>query len=69
EIACLLIVNAQRDMFEADMWAHVASLAGDPDFLNGFPNIGTRVFRDSVDYWRAQRAGVPEDRPSLTGVR
>ena len=69
EIACLLIVNAQRDMFEADMWAHVASLAGDPDFLNGFPNIGTRVFRDSIDYWRAQRAGVPEVRPSLTGVR
>ena len=44
EIAYRLILRAQRDMFEADLWAHVADLAGDSDFRNRLSSRGSKAF-------------------------
>ena len=54
EIACTLIQKAQRDLAEARMWAQVARLAGDPDFLKRFEEAGSKAFQESVQYWRAR---------------
>jgi len=54
EIACTLIMRAQRDLAEARMWAQVARLAGDPDFLKRFEDAGAKTFQDSLEYWRAR---------------
>lgn len=54
EIAYKLIVSAQRDLSEARMWAEVASLAGDPDFLRRFEDAGSKAFQESLQYWRTR---------------
>ena len=69
EIAYKLILRAQRDMFEADMWARVASLAGDPDFLDRFAGGGAKVFEDSLEYWRGYASGLRDERASLPAGR
>jgi hypothetical protein len=68
QIAYKLIVRAQRDMFEADMWARVAGLAGDPDFLNRFAGGGAKAFEDSAEYWRGYASRLRDERASLTPV-
>jgi hypothetical protein len=68
EIAYKLIVRAQRDMFEADMWARVASLAGDPDFLDRFAGGGARAFEESVEYWRDYANRLRDERGSLAAI-
>lgn len=70
EIAYKLILKAQRDMFEADMWAQVASLAGDPEFLSRFSSAGAKTFQDSLEYWRAQTTQQSEDQasPAVVGA-
>ena len=68
EIAYKLIVRAQRDMFEADLWARVASLAGDPDFLDRFAGGGAKVFEDSLEYWRGYTSRLRDERTPLTPV-
>jgi hypothetical protein len=52
EIAYKLIINAQRDLSEARMWAEVASLAGDADFIVRFEDAGSKTFQESLQYWR-----------------
>jgi hypothetical protein len=52
EIAYMLIRQAGRDMFEADMWAHVAHCAGDRDFLRRFEEVGSTAAISSLQYWR-----------------
>jgi len=68
EIAYKLILRAKRDMFEADMWARVASLAGDPDFLNRFAGGGAKAFEDSLEYWRGYACRLRDERSSITPV-
>ena len=68
EIAYKLILRAQRDMFEADLWARVASLAGDPDFLDRFAGGGAKVFEDSLEYWRGYTSRPRDERAPLTTV-
>lgn len=68
EIAYKLVLKAQRDMFEADMWAQVASLAGDPDFLARFSTAGAKTFQDSLDYWRERVEPTDEYRSAMTTV-
>jgi hypothetical protein len=68
EIAYKLIVRAKRDMFEADLWARVASLAGDPDFLDRFSGGGAKVFEDSLEYWRGYASRMHHERASLAPV-
>lgn len=68
EIAYKLILRAQRDMFEADLWARVASLAGDPDFLDRFAGGGAKVFEDSLEYWRGYASRLRHERVSVTPV-
>jgi hypothetical protein len=68
EIAYKLILRAQRDMFEADLWARVASLAGDPDFLDRFAGGGAKVFEDSLEYWRGYASRLRDERAPLTPV-
>ncbi len=65
EIAYRLILRAQRDMFEADMWAHVADLAGDPDFRNRLSSRGSKAFQESREYWSGYASRLREDRASL----
>ncbi len=62
EIACSLIVKAQRDLAEARMWAQVARLAGDPDFLNRFEEAGSKAFQESLQYWRARAGDTGQNR-------
>lgn len=68
EIAYKLILKAQRDMFEGDMWAEVASLAGDPDFLARFSTAGAKTFQDSLDYWHERGDRAREYHSPLTTV-
>ncbi len=68
EIAYKLVLKAQRDMFEADMWAQVASLAGDPDFLARFSTAGAKTFQDSLDYWRERVDPTEEYRSAMATV-
>ncbi len=65
EIAYRLILRAQRDMFEADMWAHVADLAGAPDFRNRLSSRGSKAFQESSEYWTGYASRLHEDRSSL----
>ena len=51
EIAYMLIRQAGRDMFEAEMWARVAFFAGDQDFLNRFENAASVIAKSSLEYW------------------
>jgi hypothetical protein len=62
EIAYKLILRAQRDMFEADMWARVASLAGDPEFLDRFSGGGAKAFEESLEYWRGYASRMRNER-------
>ena len=68
EIAYKLVLKAQRDMFEADMWAQVASLAGDRDFLARFSTAGAKTFQDSLDYWRERVEPAHDYRSPMTTV-
>ncbi|HVT98968.1 MAG TPA: DUF2569 family protein [Acidobacteriaceae bacterium] len=69
EIAYKLILRAQRDMFEADMWSRVASLAGDPDFLNRFSGGGARAYEESLEYWRGYANRMRDERvPAAHGL-
>lgn len=69
EIASRLIKGAQRDMFEADLWGQVATLAGDTNFPDWFAHAGARAYQDAVQYWRDRLAAVHEDNGSrLTPV-
>jgi hypothetical protein len=67
EIAYKLILRAKRDMFEADLWAHVASLAGDPDFLRRFAGGGAKAYDDSLEYWTGYASRLLEERALLAG--
>lgn len=51
EIAWMLIWQAGRDMFEAEMWAQVAHLAGDRNFLQRFEQVGSAATRSSLEHW------------------
>jgi len=68
EIAYMLILQAQRDMFEAEMWAHVASLAGDSDFPERFEDAGAKTFHDSLRYWNDRLSRMREARGQLRPV-
>jgi hypothetical protein len=68
EIAYKLIVRAKRDMFEADMWARVASLAGDTEFPDRFAGGGAKVFEDSLEYWRGYVSRLRHERAPVTPV-
>lgn len=61
EIAYMLIRQAGRDMFEAEMWAHVASFAGDQDFLDRFEKVGSTLATSSLQYWRGYVSRVREN--------
>jgi hypothetical protein len=52
EIAWTLVLQAQRDSLEADLWARVATLAGDTDFPARFEDAGAKSFQDSIQDWR-----------------
>jgi len=65
EIAYRLILRAQRDMFEADLWAHVADLAGDPDSRTQFAGSGSNAFQESIEYWRDYATHRPGDRGAV----
>ncbi|MFP5228916.1 MAG: hypothetical protein ACLGXA_14955 [Acidobacteriota bacterium] len=62
EIAYRLILRAQREMFEADMWVHVATLAGDSDFTARFSSRGAKAYQDSREYWSGYANRLREDR-------
>jgi hypothetical protein len=61
EIAYMLIRQAGRDMFEADMWAHVAHCAGDRDFLRRFEEVGSTAAISSLQYWRGYVSRMKEN--------
>lgn len=61
DVACMLVLKAQRDMLEAEMWAQVVHLAGDPDFQHRFEEAGARAFRSSVQFWRAHLHRLREE--------
>ncbi len=67
EIAYKLIINAQRDLSEARMWAEVASLAGDADFIMRFEDAGSKTFQESLQYWR-ERLSETGDPGMLQGA-
>lgn len=67
EIAYKLIINAQRDLSEARMWAEVASLAGDADFIMRFEDAGSKTFQESLHYWR-ERLSETGDPGMLQGA-
>ena len=67
EIAYKLIINAQRDLSEARMWAEVASLAGDADFIMRFEDAGSKTFQESLHYWR-ERLSEAGDTGILQGA-
>jgi hypothetical protein len=52
EIAYMLIRQAGKDMFEAEMWARVAHCVGDRDFLQRFEKVGSTAAISSLQYWR-----------------
>lgn len=60
EIAYMLIRQAGEDMFEADMWAHVAHSAGDRDFLRRFEEVGSTAAISSLQYWRGYVSRMEE---------
>jgi hypothetical protein len=68
EIVSHLIHQAQRDMFEAELWAQVATLAGDPDFLQRFEEAGSKAFQSSSRHWQNYVARVREQRGHLRPV-
>jgi hypothetical protein len=70
EIAYFLIVQAQKDMFEAELWVQVARLAGDTEFPDRFEQAGSKTFRDARQYWngRLQRRGEDHAQLSPVGV-
>ncbi len=68
EMAYMLILQAQEDMFEAEMWAHVASLAGDTDFPARFADAGAKSFQESLQDWRARVSSMREERESVGPV-
>ncbi|HEX4309175.1 MAG TPA: hypothetical protein VHZ25_04055, partial [Acidobacteriaceae bacterium] len=62
EIAFKLILQAQKDMYEAEMWAQVASLAGDSNYLHTFADSGQKSFQLSVCNWSARLTRMHDDR-------
>ena len=68
EIAYMLILEAQRDMFEADMWVQVARLAGDAEFPDRFELAGSKTFQESRRYWIERLRPVKEDRAPMRPV-
>jgi hypothetical protein len=54
EIAYRLITQADQDMFESEMWAHVAHYAGDEGFLARYDRVGNAAVSSSLDYWGKQ---------------
>jgi hypothetical protein len=68
EIAYMLIRQAGRDMFEAEMWAHVAYFAGDKDFLDRFEKVGATLATSSLQYWRGYVSKAKENSefPNMT---
>jgi hypothetical protein len=68
EIAGMLILQAQRDMFEGELWSEVVSLAGDPDFPDRFRAAGAKAFQDSLLYWRLHLSHSHDDRGLLKPV-
>jgi len=68
DIGSLLILQAHRDMFEAELWAHVVSLAGDPDFPDRFRAAGAKAFQDSLHYWHRHLGHIHDDHGLLKPV-
>jgi hypothetical protein len=68
EIAFSLILQAQRDMYEAEMWAQVTSLAGDPSFLHTFANAASNAFQASLGGWRARLDRSHQDETRLRPI-
>jgi hypothetical protein len=66
EIVFQLIQQAQRDMFEANLWAQVATLAGDPDFPKRFEEAGSKAFQSSSLHWQNYIIRMREDRAAST---
>jgi hypothetical protein len=62
EIALALILQAQRDMYQAEMWAQVASLAGDSEFVHTFAQEGSTSFQASLHNWSVRLSQMHEDR-------
>jgi hypothetical protein len=68
EIAYMLIRQAGRDMFEADMWAHGAHSAGDCGFLERFEEVGSTAAASSLQYWRGYVGRMKEQGTVLKPV-
>jgi hypothetical protein len=68
EIVSQLIQQAQRDMFEAHLWAQVATFAGDQDFLKRFEEAGAKAFQSSSHHWRTYVTKVREGQLRPVGV-
>ena len=68
EIAYMLILQAQKDMFEADLWVQVARFAGDSDFPDRFELAGSKTFQDSLQYWKGRVSRMREEPAPLRPV-
>jgi hypothetical protein len=51
EIAYKLMIQANQDMFESEMWAYVAHYAGDEDLLIRYEEVGRIAAGSSLEYW------------------
>ncbi len=54
EIAYKLMIQADFDMFESDVWAYVAYYAGDEDFLSRREKVAAKLAKDSIEHWTKQ---------------
>jgi hypothetical protein len=68
EIVFHLIQQAQRDMFEANLWVQVATLAGDPDFPKRFKEAGAKAFQTSSLHWQNYVSKMREGQLRPVGV-
>ncbi len=51
EIACRLVMRADQDMFESEMWAYAAHCAGDEGVFARCEDAGLMAARTSLEYW------------------
>jgi hypothetical protein len=53
EITYMLIVEADKYMFESELWAYAACYAGDEDFLlTRYDKAGLTAVKSSLEYWQ-----------------